>query len=48
MSKIYSVFESVQVCCTQSKINADVREPTLPLNGDSTNLVLQPIDAAGR
>lgn len=48
MSKIYSVLKSVQVCCTQSKTNADVKEPTFPLKGDSTNLVPQPIDAAGR
>lgn len=48
MSKIYSLLKSVHVCCTQSKTNADVKEPTFPLKGDSTNLVPQPIDAAGR
>lgn len=49
MSKIYSVLKSVQVCCTQSKTNADVKEPTFPLKGDwVTNSVLLKVPTALR
>lgn len=47
MSKIYSLLKSVHVCCTQSKTNADVKEPTFPLKGDwVTNSVLLKVPTA--